>query len=148
MSNEDKVDNLIKEIALKHGVALGRDDPILILQTLHEILINDSKKNQEELLNDLKSELEAVLQRWDSSSVEKAERTLNASLSASKELMREVIEQSTTAMAEKIRKEVDKTVNNAVIPIIKQTNHVTKINMIVAITLLITAGISLVRYIL
>ena len=30
----DQVEELIKEIAAKHGIAVSRDDPILVLQTI------------------------------------------------------------------------------------------------------------------
>ncbi len=31
----DPIEELIKEIAAKHGIAVSRDDPILILQTIN-----------------------------------------------------------------------------------------------------------------
>ena len=37
-------DALIKEIAVKHGIAVGRDDPILILHTLNNQLLQDNRK--------------------------------------------------------------------------------------------------------
>ena len=38
----DQVEELIKEIAAKHGIAVSRDDPILILQTINARLMQDS----------------------------------------------------------------------------------------------------------
>ena len=31
----DAVEDLIGEVARKHGIAIGRDDPILVLHTIH-----------------------------------------------------------------------------------------------------------------
>jgi hypothetical protein len=59
-------DELTKEIAGKHGVAVGRDDPIMILQTVNARLLEDSAKAQQEMLERYKEELEALSARWSS----------------------------------------------------------------------------------
>ena len=81
---------LIKEIAAKHGIAVGRDDPIMILQTINARLMQDSQKAQQEMLDTFKSELEEMSHRWGIDAKGKAERILNASLAASKDAMRGV----------------------------------------------------------
>jgi hypothetical protein len=60
----DNVDELIKEIAVKHGIAVSRDDPILILQTINNRLMQDSEKAQQAMLDQYKEELEALALRW------------------------------------------------------------------------------------
>jgi hypothetical protein len=55
---------LIKEIAAKHGIAVGRDYPIMILQTINARLMQDSQKAQQEMLDTFKSELEEMSHRW------------------------------------------------------------------------------------
>jgi hypothetical protein len=79
----DNVDELIKEIAVKHGIAVSRDDPILILQTINNRLMQDSEKAQQAMLDQYKEELEALALRWGVDAKDKAERILNASLLAS-----------------------------------------------------------------
>lgn len=59
----DRVDDLIGEVARKHGVAIGRDDPILVLQTINERLLQDSSAAQQALLDAYKEELEALASR-------------------------------------------------------------------------------------
>ncbi len=49
---DDRTDDLLKEIASKHGVALDREDPILIVQTLHARLLADSQSAQQAMLED------------------------------------------------------------------------------------------------
>ena len=85
----DPIDELIKEIAGKHGVAVSRDDPIMILQTINARLLEDSAKAQEAMLERYKEELEALSARWSSDAKEKAERVLNGALKASSSAMRE-----------------------------------------------------------
>ncbi len=58
MAAADKIEDIIKEIAVKHGIAVGRDDPILILQTINERLMQDSAAAQQEILDRFKEELE------------------------------------------------------------------------------------------
>jgi hypothetical protein len=35
-------DTLIAEIATRHGVAVSRDDPVMILSTLNELLLEEA----------------------------------------------------------------------------------------------------------
>ena len=56
MASDDKIEELIREIAVKHGIAVGRDDPILILQTINTRLMQDSQAAQQEILDRFKEE--------------------------------------------------------------------------------------------
>ncbi|BCA95202.1 hypothetical protein TUM19329_15630 [Legionella antarctica] len=44
------IDEIIKDISIIHGVALGKDDPILMLHTVNKKLIEDNKKSHQEML--------------------------------------------------------------------------------------------------
>ncbi len=109
MSQEN--DALIKEIAVKHGIAVGRDDPILILHTLNNQLLQDNRKAQQELLDQFKAELEGLSLRWSTDAREKAERILNASLVASKESMGHLMQASTNELVATVKNEVDVTLS-------------------------------------
>jgi DNA-binding FadR family transcriptional regulator len=100
---DNQLDELIREIAAKHGVAVSRDDPILILQTINSRLLNDSAALQKAQLDLFKEEMEGVSLRWQSDSKEKAERILNAALAANKEAMHLAIASATDGACEKIR---------------------------------------------
>lgn len=113
----DPVDELLKEIAAKHGIAVGRDDPLLILQTINARLMQDSAKSQQEILDGFKSELEAIAARWGHDAKEKAERILNAALDASKEAMRQAAKDSAKEFSGVIRSEVDKALQKATKPL-------------------------------
>ena len=105
MSEEN--DALIKEIAVKHGIAVGRDDPILILHTLNNQLLQDNRKAQQELLDQFKAELEGLSLRWKIDDRDKAERILNVSLAASKESMGHLMQAGTNELVATVKNEVD-----------------------------------------
>jgi hypothetical protein len=87
MEDDNSIDDLIKEVAVKHGIALGKDDPVLMLHTINRKLIKEGIASQEQILETFKGQLEEIAHRWSEDSKSKAERVLNASLAASKEAM-------------------------------------------------------------
>lgn len=102
----DSTEEIIREIALKHGVALGRDDPILILQTLNEKLWKDSGAAQKAILDQFKSEMEALAFQWREDARMKAERSLNAALQASKQVLQKAPTEPSALLVKPLPKEV------------------------------------------
>jgi hypothetical protein len=100
------IDNLIKTIAVKHGVAVGRDDPILILHTLNEELGKANEAAMQELFDRQKAELEAMAKRWNDESKARAEKILNAALAASTQTMRESMAAGAAGAVESLRQEI------------------------------------------
>lgn len=112
----DKIEETIKEIAAKHQIAVGRDDPILILHTINDRLMRDSATAQEEILWRFQEELEAIALRWSDDAKNKAERILTAGLNASKTAMASTMEEGANDVVEKIKKagrEIEKRINEA-----------------------------------
>ena len=107
---EDPTDDLLKEIASKHGVALDRADPILMVQTMHIRLLAESRSAHHALLEDYRTTLEGLLDRWSTETTAKAERIVTASLTASTETMKAQMATHTTDLARTIRKEVTEVV--------------------------------------
>jgi chromosome condensin MukBEF ATPase and DNA-binding subunit MukB len=139
MNEDNELEELIKEIAVKHGIALSRDDPILILQTLNNRLLQASQKAQQALLDQYKAELEELSLRWSADAKEKAERILNASLDASKVAMEQLMRASAQEMITTIKAEVDASLNRINRPI-KDINRIGLMNIIASyITVLATA---------
>lgn len=103
---DDPTDDILKEIASKHGVALDRQDPILIVQTLHTRLLAESTTAQQALLEDYRKTLEMMLAQWGAETKAKAERIVTASLSSSTETMKAQMTAHTTDVANTFRKEV------------------------------------------
>lgn len=103
---DQQFDELIREIANKHGIVVGRDDPILVLQTINLRLMQDSAKAQQVQLDRYKEELEGLALRWGNDAKEKAERILNAALAASKRAMEQVMEEGAKKSAAAVSNEV------------------------------------------
>jgi len=103
----DKIEETIKLIAARHGIAVSRDDPILVLQTINDRLMQDSRAAQEEILEGFKSELESIAHRWREDAKVKAERTLNAALAASKEAMAQGMKEGAKAVTDAVQREFD-----------------------------------------
>ena len=108
---DDQIESLIREIATKHGIAVGRDDPILILQTINNRLLQDGAKAQQDMLEQFKKELEAMAMRWSEDAKNKAERIVNASLNASKESMENMMAQGARDTIKTVRAEIDSSLN-------------------------------------
>ncbi len=100
----DKLNVIIQDIAIKHGVVLGKDDPILILHTMNDKLLEENRKAHEELLVKLKEEMEHFSSQWKNDAQEKAEKILNAALLGSKEAMARLLQESIGDMVLAIKK--------------------------------------------
>jgi hypothetical protein len=106
----DSVDDIIKEIAVKHGIALGRDDPIMVLHTMMVALgVEFNQKNEEarrKMLDQYKEELEGMAKRFDEASKSRAERILNAALEASTKAMADRMDEGAKSTVGAVRQEV------------------------------------------
>lgn len=142
MTSDDKLEELIREIATKHGIALGRDDPILILQTINMKLMQDSASAQQDILDAFKSELESIANRWGDDARGKAEKTLNAALAASKDAMMRSTQDGAKATAEAVRQEVERSTAHLMGPI-REARRVAMMNMIAAGMAVAAAGMVL-----
>ena len=85
----------IKDIAVRHGVVLSKDDPVLILQTMNEMLLEENRKAQQEMLAQFKEEMENISSHWKDDAKDKAEKVLNAALAGSKEAMTKLFQETT-----------------------------------------------------
>ena len=103
----DQIEELIREIAAKHGIAVARDDPILVLQTINNRLLQDSAAAQQAQLEQFKEELEDVSLRWKTDAKDKAERVVNAALAASKSAMDQILREGAQATSAMIRSELE-----------------------------------------
>lgn len=142
MTSDDKLEELIREIATKHGIALGRDDPILILQTINMKLMQDSASAQQDILDAFKSQLESIANRWGDDARGKAEKTLNAALAASKDAMMRSTQDGAKATAEAVRQEVERSTAQLMGPI-REARRVAMMNMIAAGMAVAAAGMVL-----
>ena len=138
----DKIEALIGGIAARHGIAVGRDDPILILQTINERLMQESAAAQQETLDRFKEELESIAHRWGEDAKSKAERTLNAALAAGKDAMMKGMQAGAKAAAEAARREVDAAVGQLEGPI-RDGRRIAVMNLIAAGMAVVAAALAL-----
>lgn len=138
----DKIEETIKEIAAKHGIAVGRDDPILILQTINERLMQDSAAAQQEILDRFKGELEEIAHRWGDDAKNKAERTLNAALAASRDAMLKGMQEGAAKAVEAVQRELEGIAGQLAAPI-REAKRVATMNMIAAGMAVFAAGLAL-----
>ena len=108
----DKINDLIKTVAVKHGVALGRDDPILILHTLNEELAKQNEAAMLALFERHKEELEAMAKRWSGESKTMAEKVINAALAAGTQTMNDSMAKGAQQAIESLRQEINATLGH------------------------------------
>ncbi|WP_131780604.1 conjugal transfer protein TraM [Legionella bozemanae] len=99
----DKFNEVIQDIAVRHGVVLGKDDPILILQTMNAKLLEENRRVQEAMLAKFREEIESISSQWKDDAKEKAEKILNLTLAGSKEVMSKLIHDSTNESIEAMK---------------------------------------------
>ena len=71
---------LIAEIATRHGVAVSRDDPVMILATLNDLLAKENAGNQAEMLAQFRREMETVSEKWAGDAKARAQAMLTQTL--------------------------------------------------------------------
>jgi hypothetical protein len=135
----DQFESLINEVAIKHGVVLGRDDPILILQTMNNKLMEDNSKTQQLMLHQYKEDLEGIALRWGNEAKEKSERILNASLAAAKETMANVLEESAKTTAMTIENSIGKLLFRME-GLLRRTERIAWINLVASALVLLAAS--------
>jgi hypothetical protein len=138
----DQVEELIKEIAAKHGIAVSRDDPILVLQTINNRLMQDSSKAQQAQLDVYKEELEGLALRWGNEAKGKAERILNASLAASKDAMGKAMEEGAKTASKAVRAEMDAALAAVAEPI-RAARRIGMLNVVASCITLAAAAVAL-----
>lgn len=140
----DQINELIKQIAVKNGIAVSRDDPIMILQTVIHKLIQDNEKSQQAILAEYKEEQEALAMKWGKEAKEISDRILNAALKAGKDTMLEMIQESaaTTSGDDVIRKDLN-TVIKKVHKNVSETRTIAIINIFASCFTLIAATLVL-----
>ena len=107
MDDSSQIEEIIREIATKHGIVVSRDDPILVLQTINNRLLLDGAKAQQAMLDRFKEELEDLALRWGNDAKGRAEQILNVALAASKGAMAQSMDDLAKNAAVSVAVEID-----------------------------------------
>lgn len=102
MSN-DKLDALIKRVASEHGIVLSRDDPVLMMHTLNEVLLEQNEKAHAELLSNYQAVLEERFNQWREYSTKRSNAIINASMNSTQLTKDQFAEQCIQLINEKIK---------------------------------------------
>jgi hypothetical protein len=105
---DDSLDSLIGDIAVKHGVAVSRDDPLLILQTIFRHFMEQGAKAQEATLESFKEEMEGVSLRWGVDAKGKADRVLTAALAESRDAMIQAMQDGAKVAVSAVHSEMER----------------------------------------
>lgn len=135
------IEELIKEIAVKNGVAVAASDPIMIVHTANARLLRQTMDSQEEILNHFKSELEEMSQRWGLDAKSKAEKILSAAFDASRQSMQSLIEDNAKAVSGVINTEIEKSVAKLRRPI-NEARYIATLNIVAACITLVGAAVA------
>ncbi|MGJ0637219.1 conjugal transfer protein TraM [Xenorhabdus bovienii] len=141
----DNINELIKEVAVKNGVALSRNDPIMIIQTMHDRFLENCNKEQARILDDYKEELEGIAGRWGYEAKNKAESILNASLKASRETMATLLRDSVKINVDAVRNEIENSLACLNEPV-RNVRKVAIINLAASVITFITAAMMILFY--
>ena len=138
----DQEEELIREIAANHGIAVSRDDPILVLQTSNSRLLEEGVKAQQVQLEQFKQEMEALSLRWGNDAKGKSERILNAALAAGKEAMWETLQDGTATTVTSLRTEIDDALTRATLSV-RDAHKIGMLNVVASCITLLAAAIAL-----
>jgi hypothetical protein len=136
----DVVDELIGEVARKHGIAIGRDDPILVLHTMNDRMVRESAAAQQVLLDAFKQELEVLTSRWSMEATDRADRILQAALVGSQEAMASALREEAIATGACVRAEVERALAR-VAGRLQDARRIALLNLAAACITLAAAGI-------
>lgn len=105
------IEKVIQDIAKIHNISIGRDDPILILYTINEILLKRATEAQEKQLKAFQEEIQLSMKQLSEESKDKAEKVISAALNAS----RTNIERATSEQIDSFNNQLSKTLNGSLI---------------------------------
>ena len=103
----DKLDALIERVASEHGIVLSQDDPVLMMHTLNEVLLEQNKEAHAELLSNYQAILEENFNRWCEFSIKKSNAIISASMSNAQLTRDQFLESCIQLIDERIKSRVD-----------------------------------------
>jgi hypothetical protein len=91
--DRDALDEIIREVAIRHGYAIDRHDPILMSYTINRKVMEASVQIQSSLLGEFQREWEAAASRIQDEAAAKLEQRMQEAAVASRVQLQEVMRQ-------------------------------------------------------
>lgn len=102
------MDRMIQKIAESHGVILSKDDPILMLHTFNQHLMEQNAQQHKALLQDFRNELELIHESSNDALSKKAEKMIQRSIESSTEQMTILLDEMNSSLCNQFSEIVDK----------------------------------------
>jgi len=135
--NNDKLDALIKRIAAEHSIVLTKDDPVLMMHTLNEVLLEQNEKAHAELLDKYEAILQENFNQWHSYASKKTNGLINVQQNHFSKNNDQPIDQSVQLISEKIRISI----NHEIRDLIKISRQAAIMNLLAAVLVLVSVVI-------
>lgn len=107
------MDTMIKKIAESHGVILSKDDPILMLHTFNQQLMEQNVEHHQKLIQEFKTELEHIHESSNQVLSKKAEKIIQFSIESSTLQMNNMLEEHTLSLCSRFNDILDKKLKKA-----------------------------------
>lgn len=133
--NNDKLDVLIKRIASEHGIVLSKDDPVLMMHTLNEVLLEQNEKAHAELLHKYEAILQESFNQWHSYVSKKTNALISAQQSNISKNKDPLTDQCMQLISEKIRIAI----NHEIRELARISRQAAIMNLLAAVLVLVSA---------
>lgn len=107
LESDDQYIRIMAAIAAKHGIALSEDDPILMVYTLNEILLQENNKAHQMLLNNFRATLEDNIHHWSQATESRANLLSQANSRNIHQLSEQVVHACFESIDQKIESSFD-----------------------------------------
>ncbi len=138
--NNDKLDALIKRVASEHGIVLSQDDPVLMMHTLNEVLLEQNDKAHTELLNNYEAILQESFNQWHSYACKKTNTLINAQQNSLSKNNDQLIDQSIQLISEKLKIAI----NHEIRELVRISRQAAIMNLLAAALVLVSVVLVLV----
>lgn len=133
--NNDGLEALIKRIASEHSIVLTKDDPILMMHTLNEVLLEQNEKAHAELLHKYEAILQENLNQWQTVASKKANALISAQQNSISRNKDSFTDQCMQLISEKIRIAL----NHEIRDLTRISRQAAIMNLLAAVLVLVSA---------
>ena len=133
----DKLDALIERVASEHGIVLSQDDPVLMMHTLNEVLLEQNEKAHAELLSNYRAILEENFNRWCEFSTKKSNAIISASMNNAQLTRDQFLENCIQLIDERIKSGV----NQETYDLVRISRQTAIMNLLAAVLVLVSVVI-------
>lgn len=133
--DSDVINRIIEEVAVKHGISLGRDDPILMVYTINRQLMESSARIQQDTLEKYLCSMEKSAGRIHDQAACALDRKIRE-VSAS---MGQALQREAERLFSQQRKE-NQAINHHMIESHRKWRRFTVFNVAVSVLAVVTAG--------